>query len=123
MLKELKEYLPDFKDGYFTTTDDVKVHYIESGSGEPLILSLGQSTNPCIFAFNFTKISKYFHVIAIETRGTGTSKTPTHGFRMSQIAKDIYDMLITLKIQKAYFMGHSMEQMLFQHLLIFLDKS
>ena len=37
IFKNVKEYLPDFKDGYFTTTDDVKIHYIESGSGEPFI--------------------------------------------------------------------------------------
>ena len=44
----------------------------------------------------------------METRGTGTSEKPNHGYRMARIAKDVYDMLISLKIEKAYFMGHSM---------------
>ena len=39
MIKELKEYLLDFKDGYFTATDNVKIHYIEGGNGESLILT------------------------------------------------------------------------------------
>ena len=122
MLKELKEYLPDFKDGYFTTTDNVKIHYIEGGSGEPLILTSGWPTSPCILAFNLTEISKHFHIIAIETRGTGASETPTHGYRMSRIAKDVYDMLIALKIEKAYFLGHSMGANVILALETFLGK-
>lgn len=106
MIKELKEYLPNFKDGYFTTTDNVKIHYIEAGEGEPLILTSGWPTSPCIFAFNLEEISKHFRVIAMETRGTGASETPTHGYRMSRIAKDVYDMLVALKIEKAYFSIH-----------------
>ena len=44
----------------------------------------------------------------METRGTGASEKSNHGYRMARIAKDVYDMLQFLKIEKAYFMGHSM---------------
>ena len=78
MLNELKEYLPDFKDDYFSTIDDdIKIHYIESEIGEPLILTSGWPISPCIFAFNLTELSKYYHIIAIEIRGTGSSETLT----------------------------------------------
>ena len=108
MIKELKEYLPNFKDGYYTTSDNVKIHYRDGGEGEPLILTSGWPTSPCIFAFNLPEISKHFRVIAMETRGTGASDKPNHGYRMSRIAMDVYDMLKSLKIEKANFMGHSM---------------
>ncbi|MEE4563906.1 alpha/beta hydrolase [Paenibacillus polymyxa] len=108
MLKELKELMPNFKDGFFTTSDGVEIHYLEGGSGEPLILTSGWPTSPCIFAYNLPEISKHYHVIAIETRGTGESGKPSHGYRVSRSAKDVYDMMQALGLKKAHFMGHSM---------------
>lgn len=108
MLKELKERMSDFKDGFFTTSDGIKIHYLEAGSGEPLVLTSGWPTSPCIFAYNLPEISKSYHVIAIETRGTGESGKPTHGYRVSRLSKDVYDMMQALGLKKAHFMGHSM---------------
>ena len=108
MIKELKELMPNFEDKYFTTNDGVKIHYMEGGTGEPLIFTSGWPTSPCIFAYNLPEISKHYRVLAIENRGTGESGRPDHGYRMSRLAKDIYDMMQALDIKKAHFMGHSM---------------
>lgn len=108
MLKELKELMPDFKDKDFMTNDGVKIHYLEAGEGEPLILTSGWSTSPCIFAYNLPELSKHYRVLAMETRGTGESDTPTHGYRMSRIAMDVRNMMEAAGIESAYFMGHSM---------------
>lgn len=108
MFKQLQSYFPSFKDGFFTTSDNVKIHYIEAGTGEPLILTSGWPTTPCIFAYNLEALAKHYRVIAIETRGTGESEKVTYGYRVSRTAKDVYDMLIALGITKANFIGHSM---------------
>ena len=43
---------------------------------------------------------------------------------MPRIAKDVYDILIALKIEKAYFMGHLMgANVILSFVLIFLDKA
>jgi non-heme chloroperoxidase len=34
---------PTFKEGWFTTNDGVKLHYLEAGSGNPLVMIPGWS--------------------------------------------------------------------------------
>ncbi len=108
MLKEMQELMPGFADKYFTTNDGIKLHYLEGGSGEPLILTSGWPTTPCYFAYNLPELSKYYHIYALENRGTGESEKPDHGYRVSRTAMDVYNMMQSAGIKKAIFMGHSM---------------
>ena len=101
-------------DGYFTTSDGVKIHYIEAGkpTGAPVIL---------IHGFSGTAHGNWFlngiadalaakhRVVAIDCRGHGKSEKPhdaaKYGPRMSQ---DVIELMDHLKIDKAHVHGYSM---------------
>ena len=108
MIQEMKELMPGFKDGFFMTNDEVKLHYIEGGEGTPLILTSGWPTSPALFTYNLPAFAKYYHVFALENRGTGESERPDYGYRVSRTAMDVYNLMQANGIEKAVFMGHSM---------------
>lgn len=108
MLEEMKNLMPGFTDKFFTTNDGVKLHYLEGGTGEPLILTSGWPTTPCYFAYNLPELGRHYHIYALENRGTGESEKPDHGYRVSRTAMDVYNMMQAAGIEKAIFMGHSM---------------
>jgi pimeloyl-ACP methyl ester carboxylesterase len=113
------------KDGFFTTSDGVKIHYIELGKtdspGAPVIL---------IHGFSGTAHGNWFlngiadalavrhHVVAIDCRGHGKSEKPhdsaKYGPRMSE---DVIELMDHLKIDKAHVHGYSMGGMITAQLL------
>src|SRR5262249_39083839 len=112
-------------DGYFTTSDGVKIHYIEAGkktaTGAPVILIHGYTgtargnwfTNGVADAL----AGKHW-VVAIDCRGHGKSDKPhdasKYGPRMSQ---DVIELMDHLKIDKAHVHGYSMGGMITGQLL------
>jgi len=45
---------PTFKEGWFTTNDGVKLHYLEAGSGSPLVMIPGWSQSAMEFKYQLT---------------------------------------------------------------------
>ena len=52
---------------------DIKLHYREKGSGEPLILLHGNGESSAYFIHQLNYFSKWYRVIAVDTRGHGFS--------------------------------------------------
>lgn len=86
---------------------DIKHHYIESGSGEPLILLHGNSENGTYFKHQIEYFSKMYRVIAIDTRGHGQTPRGEAPFTIRQFADDLNDFMIEQKIDKADILGFS----------------
>jgi pimeloyl-ACP methyl ester carboxylesterase len=113
-------------DGYFKTSDGIKIHYIEAGpakpEGAPVILIHGYTgtargnwfTNGIADA-----LSGKHHVVAIDCRGHGKSDKPhdpaKYGPRMSQ---DVIELMDHLKIDKAHVHGYSMGGFIVTQLLM-----
>jgi pimeloyl-ACP methyl ester carboxylesterase len=110
-------------DGYFTTSDGLKIHYIETGkpTGSPVILIHGYTgTARGNWFVNgiADALAANHRVVAIDCRGHGKSDKPhepeKYGPRLSQ---DVIELMDHLKIDKAHVHGYSMGGMLTTQLL------
>jgi len=86
---------------------DIKLHYVEQGSGTPLILLHGNGDSHAYFEHQMEAFSKHFRVIAVDTRGHGQSPRGTAEFTLLQFAKDLNDFMDELGIEKAHVLGFS----------------
>src|SRR5262245_57090454 len=83
----------DTKEGFFTTNDGARLHYVEAGSGKPLVMIRGWSQTAAQFKAQIEGLSDRYRVIALDMRGHGESEKPTHGYRIHRLSKDVYDFL------------------------------
>ena len=104
----MKELLTDIEHRYFYTTDGVKLHYAEIGSGPPLIMIPGGLCAYDYFAYQIPTLSQHFRLLILDPRGFGLSEVPAYGYRIPRLAADIREWLGHLNVTKAYFLGHSM---------------
>jgi pimeloyl-ACP methyl ester carboxylesterase len=95
-------------DGEFTTSDGVKLHYIEAGAGQPLVMIPGWSQAAIQFKNQIDDLSDSYHVIALDMRGHGDSDKPDHGYRIHRLAKDVYEFLAANDLSDVALLGHSM---------------
>lgn len=85
----------------------IEHYYIEEGKGKPLILLHGNGENSGYFHFQIKEFAKYFHVIAIDTRGHGKTKRGEKPFTLSQFADDLADFMNKNHIERANILGFS----------------
>ncbi|GAB4433415.1 MAG: alpha/beta hydrolase [Chloroflexi bacterium OHK40] len=93
---------------HVTTNDGYRLHYEERGQGEPLVLVHGWSQSAAMFMHQLNGLSDRYHVIALDLRGHGESDKPAHGYRISRLAKDLYDALDELQLSDVNLLGWSM---------------
>ena len=86
---------------------DIKLSYIEKGSGFPLILLHGNGEEHGYFEHQINYFSEYYHVIAVDARGHGNSPRGDMPFTISQFADDLYEFIQEQKIEKAHILGFS----------------
>jgi pimeloyl-ACP methyl ester carboxylesterase len=96
--------------GYFTTSDDIKIHYMEYGdSGSYVVLIHGYtgSAEGNWFRNGIAQaLAKNHRVVAIDCRNHGRSDKPTP--RGPGKAEDVIEMMDHLNIEKAHIHGYSM---------------
>lgn len=92
---------------HFTTNDGVRLHYIDKGTGLPLVLLPGWTQPASEFAAQFEALSYSFRCLALDFRGHGESERPSHGYRVSRFARDCLDFLDHLGLNDAALLGHS----------------
>jgi len=97
-----------FKEGWFTTNDGVKLHYLEAGSGSPLVMIPGWSQSALEFKHQLAGLSDRYHVYAIDMRGHGESAKPNHGYRIQRFSEDVREFLGANNISNVTLAGHSM---------------
>lgn len=86
---------------------DISLYYQEKGKGEPFILLHGNGENGNYFSNQIEYFSDRYKVIAVDTRGHGKSPRGEEPFTIEQFAKDLNELMIQLKIQKAIILGFS----------------
>jgi len=92
---------------YFTTSDGVRLHYLDQGAGPPLVLLPGWTQPASGFAAQLDALSASYRCLALDFRGHGESERPVHGYRVSRLAKDCLDFLNHLGLHDAVLLGHS----------------
>lgn len=86
---------------------DISLHYMEKGSGTPLILLHGNGESSLYFRNQTDAFSACFHVFAIDTRGHGMSPRGAAPFTLEQFAEDLHDFMGTHEIHNAAILGFS----------------
>ncbi len=59
---------PAVKDGYFTTSDGVRLHYLEAGSGPAIVFVPGWTNSAWIWEPQIRNFSKKYRVVAPDPR-------------------------------------------------------
>lgn len=90
------------------TSDGVQLHYLEAGSGRPIVLIHGWSQSAEQFKHQIGALSERYHVIALDQRGHGESQKPDHGYKIQRLAADLHDVLQALELTDTVVLGHSM---------------
>jgi pimeloyl-ACP methyl ester carboxylesterase len=57
------------KAGHVTTSDGVRLHYLEAGAGQPLVLIPGWSQTAAMYQHQLDGLGQYSRVIALDMRG------------------------------------------------------
>lgn len=86
---------------------DIKLHYREKGDGEPLILLHGNGESGSYFIHQLNYFSKWYRVIAVDTRGHGFSPRGLAPFTIRQFAEDLRCFMDEQEIKRAHILGFS----------------
>lgn len=97
------------QDHYFDSAG-TKIHYVELGEGEPVILIHGFGANLSVnWAGLMGGLSEGFRVIAIDNRGHGKSDKPHEpGAYGMEMVRDVVRLMDHLDIERAHIVGYSM---------------
>jgi microsomal epoxide hydrolase len=98
----------EFKSRHFVTSDGVKLHYLEAGSGPPLVLVPGWTMPAWIFEPQLGHFGATHRVVALDPRGQGRSEKPTEGYHAIRRGRDIYELLEHLGSEPAVVVGWSL---------------
>ena len=101
MPRGVKEFWKDKAEYVFTH------HYIEAGSGFPLILLHGNGEDLSYFEHQMQPLADHFQVMALDTRGHGKSPRGEAPFCIRQFADDLLAFMDRHHIQKAHLLGFS----------------
>ncbi|MDE0202976.1 MAG: alpha/beta hydrolase [Rhodospirillaceae bacterium] len=93
---------------HVTTNDGVRLHYVEKGSGAPLVMIPGWSQTAAQFEAQVEGLSASRRVIAFDMRGHGESDKPEHGYKIQRLAMDLRNAVETLGLEQVSLLGHSM---------------
>ena len=97
------------KDGFFKTSDGVRIHYLESGTGDRSVVFIPGWTMPAwIWQKQIDEFSKRAHVIAIDPRSQGESDKPTFGHLPETRARDYKELVDQLSLKRPVLVGWSM---------------
>jgi non-heme chloroperoxidase len=97
-----------WRHGFVSTNDGVKLHVIEFGSGPPLVLVPGWSQTAEEWKFQIDALSEHYHVHAVDMRGHGQSDKPDGGYRIARLAADLHDFLTAKNLWDVRLVAHSM---------------
>jgi len=92
----------------YAHVNGIKMYYEIHGTGNPLVMVQGFTRNTLGFSKLADCLKDQYQVILFDNRGSGRSQHPSPPYSIEMMTKDLALLLETLKIEKAYFFGHSM---------------
>ncbi len=87
--------LPGFRHGY-ATVGGVRLHYVEGGHGDPVVLLPGWPRTWWEFRKVMPALARQRRVITVELRGMGASAKPEAGYDKKTMAADVAALLTRL---------------------------
>jgi pimeloyl-ACP methyl ester carboxylesterase len=92
--------------GHDAEVQGVKVHYLTSGHGAPLLLLHGYAETSLMWRPLIPSLAERFTVIAPDLPGIGDSAIPADGLDMKAAAVRIHALMSSLGFQRAEVVGH-----------------
>lgn len=87
----------------------IKLAYNDYGDGQPIILIHGWPLNRLMWEYQVDAlVSAGYRVISYDRRGFGESSKPWSGYDYDTLAKDLKDLIETLKLEDVILVGFSM---------------
>jgi len=93
--------------GQFVEVNGIKMYYEIYGEGEPLLLIHGNGDSMNAMRKQISYFSKFYKVIAIDSRGHGNTKDAGDSLTYELMASDMDGFLGKLAIDSAYIIGQS----------------
>jgi len=88
--------------------DDLKLHYLESGAGQTVVLIHGNAGNALDFDLGAIEaLDDHYRVIAIDRPGHGASERSSKADTVEEQAKVLHDELAKLGVEHPILVGHS----------------
>jgi pimeloyl-ACP methyl ester carboxylesterase len=92
---------------HFADIDDISIHYITAGKGDPVVLLHGIPQTSHEWRYIIPHLTPRYSVIAPDLRGLGDSSRPPGGYDKKTVANDIWRLLHEhLRIEKFFLVGH-----------------
>lgn len=86
--------------------DGVHLHYVRGGDGPVMVLLHGFPQDWSEYRSIMPMLAKHFTVIAVDLRGIGGSAVKAVNYEAATMAQDIRQLMSTLKLNRAYIVGH-----------------
>src|SRR5580692_7064117 len=96
------------KSDFFNTSDGVRIHYVEAGSGRALVFIPGWTMPAWIWQKQIDEFSKTYRVIAVDPRSQGESDKPPSGHLPETRSRDYKELVDHLGLKKPVLVGWSM---------------
>src|SRR5438445_2088714 len=96
------------RSGFFKTSDGIRIHYVEAGSGRPIVFIPGWTMPAWIWQKQIDEFSKKYHVVAVDPRSQGESDQPAFGHLPETRARDYKELVDHLALKKPVLVGWSM---------------
>src|SRR5271166_3413397 len=96
------------KSDFFKTSDGVRIHYVESGSGRPIVFIPGWTMPAWIWQKQIEEFSKHYRVIAVDPRSQGESDQPPYGPLPETRSRDYKELVDQLGLKRPVLVGWSM---------------
>ena len=93
---------------FFKTSDGISIHYLEAGTGRPIVFIPGWIMPAWIWQKQIGEFSKKYHVIAVDPRSQGESEQPTYGHLPETRARDYQELINQLGLKRPVLIGWSM---------------
>ncbi len=94
-------------DRYFMS-GDLRLHYIEYGSGPDLVIVPGITSPAITWGFVAAPLASTHRVLCLDNRGRGLSDKPRRGFSLEDYTRDLKAMVDELRLERPILLGHSM---------------
>src|SRR5262249_32982298 len=88
--------------------NNLRMHYEQQGTGEPLLLIPYLAADNAAYAFQVADYAKRFNCISIDPRGAGETDKPEGDYSTELFADDVAAFLGALGIERAHIAGLSL---------------
>lgn len=104
----LEEWSQEYARGQFIELDNLSMHYVEKGTGDPIILIHGFFFDSNMWNWSIDALAEHYKVFAIDLWGFGYSSREPLAYGYQLYADQLSGFMDRLGIQKASLIGQSM---------------